>query len=123
MSDRTVNIIAITKHYGDLDTVKKEIANYMSKECLTAAETYTDWILYSIIKEAYLDYLHYAAQNRAVACVRELLETSFADKLIDRMLRALQSIRVAERREDGYHYIDSWHETKFTKELEKEIHS
>lgn len=126
MQDRTVNIILIAKRFGEIQDIKERIAKYMSEECDTPVETYTDGILYSIVRQAFFDYLWSASKERAIACIWNFIEKPLG-KDLDRMLFAMCGIQVAEKVEDAfkglngdlYHYIDSWHDTEFTQRLDK----
>ena len=127
MQDRTVNIILITKRFTRIQDVKEHIAKYMSEECDTPIETYTDRILCSIVRQAFFDYLWSASKERVITCIREFIEESRSEKDLDRMLSAMCHIQVAEKIEDAfksgngdlYHYIDGWHDTEFTQRLDK----
>ena len=127
MEDRTVNIIMIAKRCHSTEKMKKAIALYMSEECNCPVSAYTEGKLYGIVKTAFLDYLRCAEHKRAVATVREMLETNFATKDIDRMMLSLGLTRVAESgklytKNDGnwdsgveiLRYIDGFHLTEFT---------
>lgn len=120
MEDRTINIIMITKRVYGMEDIKKAIAQYMSEECLCPKSVYTDFIIYSIVKEAFLDYLHSASHIRSVAIVRELLEAPYPDDL-DRMLAVLGKVQVSEQISGHWQYIDGWHDTSFSTMLYDEI--
>ena len=114
MEDRTVNIILITKRFGGMENIKHHIAKYMSEECDCPIETYTDSLIYGIIKVAFFDYLRNASHTRAISCIREFIDTRM-DKDVDRMIMALGMVQVAETIDGLYQYIDGWHDTTFTK--------
>ena len=131
MEDRTVNIIMLTKRCCGLEQTKKAIALYMSEECNCPVSTYTESVLYSIVKTAFFDYMWCAGHERYIATLREMIETNFADKMIDRMLLALGMTRVADTgklymKHNGdwdngvevLKYIDGFHSTPFSNQLD-----
>ena len=122
MEDRTINIILITKRFGEPNNVKKAIAKYMSEECDCPIETYTDRVLMSIIKEAMFDFLHNASRKRdMIAFIREIVDGHRGyDKMIDRIIIAMAMIQVCEKQGWNYVKLHGWHETEFTKRLDNE---
>ena len=52
LEDRTCNIILLCKRFREPNNVKKALAQYMSEECQCEIETYTQPILYSILRTA-----------------------------------------------------------------------
>ena len=121
IEDRTANIILLTKRFGEPDNVKKAIAQYMSEECICPIETYTESILFGIIRNAAYDFLHHVSRRSdAVRFVRELTECRY-EKMIDRLIVALAMIQVCEKDSWEYKNINGWHETEFTKKLDAEL--
>ena len=115
MDDRTINIILIVKSFNTLSDVKKYIAIYMGEECRMPSDIYKGAVLYSVVVEAYLDYLNCAEHERAIGCVRRFFNNECPKDDVDRMLTALRFIRVAERDEYGnIRPIDTWHSTYYT---------
>lgn len=114
MEDRTINIIYIAKQFCDVNQAKKYIAKYLADECRMPVSVYTESVLFQIIKEAFLDYLGNAKQNRSVACVRSYFDVISTKNELDRMLIALSFTRVSESNDYGDRwYIDTWHETEY----------
>lgn len=121
MNDRTINIILITKRFGEPNNVKKAIAKYMSEECNCPIETYTESILMSIIKEAVFDFLRNASRKSdMIAFTREIVEEYRYNSMLDKIIIAFSMIQVCEK--DGWEYknLHGWHETEFTKRLDNE---
>ena len=120
LEDRTCNIILLCKRFGEPDNVKKAIAQYMSEECWCEIETYTEPVLYSILRTAMFDFLHHASRKKdTCGFVRELTEGRFP-KLIDNMIIAFGMMQVKEKQDWEYVDINGWHETEFTKKLDAE---
>ena len=114
MEDRTVNIIYIAKRCGNINRAKRFIAKYLADECRMPAVVYTNTVLFTIVKEAFLDYLRHAEQNRAASCVRTYFDAMSSMDELDRMLIALSLVRVAESNSYGDRwYIDTWRDTEY----------
>ena len=126
MEDRTINIIMITKRFGDVVSVREHIAKYMSEECKYPIDGYTEGILYGIVYNAFFDYLYSSSKERAVTCMRAFIDEYRSKSDMDRMISALSKIQVAEKMKDCYrigngdiyHYLDGWHDTKLTAKIE-----
>lgn len=122
MEDRTINIILITKRFGEPSNIKKAIAKYMSEECDCPIEIYTDDVLISILRNAMFDFLHNASRKQdIIAFIREIVDGHQGyDKMIDRIIIAMAMIQVLEKDEWEYKHLHGWHETEFTKRLDNE---
>lgn len=81
MEQRTCNIILCCKGWCDLNpdkkhsTLEKDIAFYMSKECGCPVEDYTGNLLYSILKDAIIDFFDTADNPKLL--FREFLQDSY----------------------------------------------
>lgn len=118
MEDRTVNIILLSKKFGEPENVKKAIAKYMSEECLFPVEMYNENIILGVLHNAVYDFLHCATRSSdIIAFVRELMDCRF-EKMIDKIIVALAMMQIREKYEWGYREINGWHETDFTKNLD-----
>ena len=118
MDDRTVNIMLIAKRSGGIESMKRNIAKYMSEECACPVGVYTERVLYGIVKTAFLDFCKSAATVHSVAAMRNFLELHGTD--LERMIIALGLAQVASTYDDGsVYYINSWHDTEFTKKVDK----
>ena len=118
MDDRTVNIMLIAKRCGSVESMKRNIAKYMSEECACPIEVYDDRILYSIVKNAFLDFCRSAATIHAVSAMRNFFELDGSD--LDRMILSLGLAQVASRDISGsVFYINGWHDTEFTEKVDK----
>jgi len=122
MEDRTINIILITKRFGEPNNVKKAIAKYMSEECNCPIEIYTDDILISILRNAMYDFLHNASRKQdIIAFIRWIIDECCSyDKMIDRIIIAMSMIQVCEKQDWSYVELHGWHETAFTRKLDNE---
>lgn len=120
LQDRTVNIMMIAKRFP-ISRMKSEIARYMSEECGTPVECYTDTILYSIIKNAFFDWLQCGDKERTMAAIHRYFEcVDEGHSTTECMLIALGSSQVAEITEDGQrYYICGFHDTDFSRKLDK----
>lgn len=118
LSDRTVDIIMITKRVP-VNKMKQTIAKYMSDTCGCPISVYTDDLIYSVVKNAFFDFLYHAEKPSVMALVRNFFECFGAgDDDCLKMLIALGMTQIAERDENGQlHYINGFHntDTKFTK--------
>lgn len=118
MDDRTVNIMLIAKRCGSIESMKHNIARYMSEECACPIEVYNDRVLHSIVKNAFLDFCRSAATIHAVSTIRSFLELDGSD--LDRMILSLGLAQVASSDGSGsVFYINGWHDTEFTEKVDK----
>jgi len=114
MEDRTINIIFITKRFCGPERAKKAIAKYMSEECMSPFETYTESILMIILRNAMFDFLNHVSRKQDyIAFIREIVESRH-EKMIDKLIVALSFIQVRFAGE----YLHGWHETEFTRKVE-----
>lgn len=117
LQDRTVNIMMIAKRFP-IDKAASEIAKYMAEECGSPADKYTDSIIFSIVKNAFFDWLWCCDKNRTMALIRTYFDCIDEPSQLNRMLIALALSQVAEIDNDGNcHEICGFHETDFTKKL------
>ena len=120
LQDRTVNIMMIAKRFP-ISRMKSEIARYMSEECGTPVECYTDGILCSIVRHAFFDWLQCSDKSRTMAAIRCYFEcVDEGHPTMECMLIALGLSQVAEIKEDGQHYyICGFHDTEFSRKLDQ----
>lgn len=112
LSDRTVNIITISKRFSSFVDRRRAVIKYMAEECGSNPEAYDDFIIFSVVKEAFLDYLSVAQPVYANTCVRTLLEnTSGTDT--ERMLAAMSDIQIGVIVDNQLRFINGWHKTRF----------
>ena len=112
LSDRTVDIITISKRFSSFVDRRRAVIKYMSEECGSNPEAYDDFIIFSVVKEAFLDYLSVAQPVYANTCVRTLLEnTSGTDT--ERMLAAMSDIQIGVIVDNQLRLINGWHNTRF----------
>ena len=120
LQDRTVNIMMIAKRFP-ISRMKSEIARYMSEECGTPTECYTDGILCTIVRHAFFDWLQCSDKSRTMAAIRCYFEcVDEGHPTMECMLIALGLSQVAEIKEDGQHYyICGFHDTEFSRKLDQ----
>ena len=117
MSDRSVNIILITKYFDRFEGIKMAIAQYMHEECLTPIEAYSDGILFGVVKDVMFDFFHHATEKcYIISFVRYIIDCDY-ESMFEKILAALSLIRVADVAGEKCKYINGWHETDFTKKL------
>ena len=121
MEDRTINIILLTKRFGEPDNVKRAIAQYMSEECDCPITVYTNGIIATILRNAMLDFLNSASRKQdIIAFSRELVTDHGYDDIASRIIIAMAMIQVCEKQGWDYVKLHGWHETEFTKKLDNE---
>lgn len=112
LSDRTVNIITISKRFSSFFDRRNAVIKYMREECGSSPEAYDDFRIFSVVKEAFLDYLSVAQPEHANLCVRNMLEnTSGTDT--ERMLAAMSDIQIGVIVDNHLRFINGWHRTRF----------
>lgn len=119
--DRTINIMMIAKCFP-INQMKSEIAKYMSEECNCPIECYTDDVIYSIVKTAFIDWLDCCDRPRMHGLINAYFDRieKYSDET-ERMLIALGLSQVAEMGIDGTpHNICGFHETDFTRKLDED---
>lgn len=118
MSDRSVNIILITKYFNRFEGIKKAIAQYMHEECLSPIQIYSDEILFNIVKDVMFDFFHHTTDKcYIISFVRYIIDCDY-ESMLDKILAALSLIRVANVTDGKVEYINGWHKTDFTQKLE-----
>lgn len=118
MTDRSVNIILITKYFERFEGIKMAIAQYMHEECLTPIDVYSDGILFNIVKDVMFDFFHHTTEKSyIISFVRYIIDCDY-ESMLDKILAALSLIRVADVKGEKCEYINGWHETDFTQKLE-----
>lgn len=118
MSDRSVNIILITKRFDTFKEIKQAIALYMSEECICPIAAYTDSILFNIVEDVMFDFFHHASERHHIIAFTRTIVESDCETMLNKMLLALSLTRVADVNDGKVKYINGWHDTDFTKKLD-----
>ena len=114
--DRTVNIIVLAKRFSGKD-LRKAIVKYLGEEGECSPCTYDEYAIFSIVRDAFMNYLLVADRSRACDAVRRFLDETSVDDTF-RILKTMREIQIADISDDrGLEYIDGWHSTDFTRKI------